>query len=226
VRTQKKTEPTETETAAPETAETAAPQKTDLTVVKAAPIVPVRDQDVDKLLQETARTNPLLRFKEGKFLIREDQIGLGREYIAYPMEWCRGWVCWKDGQIVAHHMVRVVDETERVMRADLGDLDESKWIDEKDPWQPQNVLPLQAVETDQYVIFTTSSVGGRIAIEELINLVGRAYKSGKQSGMPVIALATKPFHTQYGERPRPFFPVLRYHDLPPIKDEMNDDLPF
>jgi hypothetical protein len=70
------------------------------------PSLPARhDSAVDRILQETARSNPLLRFKEGKFLIRDDEIEVGREYIAYPMDWCRGWVKWVDGAIVDQRMI-------------------------------------------------------------------------------------------------------------------------
>jgi hypothetical protein len=35
------------------------------------------------ILKETARANPLLRFKKGKYLIGEDEIPAGREYVAF-----------------------------------------------------------------------------------------------------------------------------------------------
>lgn len=195
------------------------------------PSLPARhDSAVDRILQETARSNPLLRFKEGKYLIRDDEIEMGREYIAYPMDWTRGWVKWEDGVIVDPRMIRVADESaenRQPTRADLGDQDKMLWTDsEKDPWQPQNILPFEDVETGQYVIFTTGSIGGKVGVEELCNSVCRAYKAGKASGLPVIALATKPFTTKFGTRQRPFFRIARYHDLPPIRSDLDDEIPF
>jgi hypothetical protein len=50
------------------------------------------DHDIDVLLQETARSNPILLWKqETNYRIGEDKRELGREYIAYPCEWSRDW---------------------------------------------------------------------------------------------------------------------------------------
>jgi hypothetical protein len=75
-------------------------------VVKAEEHLPAQSGGgVDNILKETSRSNPRLLFKKGKFYIGEDQIPLGREYVAFPLDWARGWVKWEDGRIVdAQHM--------------------------------------------------------------------------------------------------------------------------
>jgi beta-lactamase class D len=65
---------------------------------------------VDNILKETSRSNPRLFFKKGKYYISEDEIPLGHEYVAFALDWTRGWVKWHDGNIVdARHMGRVAD---------------------------------------------------------------------------------------------------------------------
>lgn len=168
----------------------------------------------------------MLRFKEGEYLVGEDKILLGREYLVYPLDWTRGWVKWADGVIVDQRMVRVADDIKLPTREELGDNDKSLWEEEKDPWVYQNILPMDDLETGEYMIFVTSSVGGKIAVETLCNNVVRVYKKGRQSGLPIIELATKLFPTKFGIKPRPHFPIVRWHDLSPLGEDMSDAIPF
>jgi hypothetical protein len=194
----------------------------------------LNDETVDVLLRETARSNPQLRFKEGNYFIGEDQIELGHEYIADPFGWTRAWVKWEDGLITETRAQLVADDRPMPKREELGDTDEASWEKDertgeaRDPWQQQNILPLEDVETGEYLIFVTASVGGRIGVEKLCNFVGRQYKQKRQSGLPVVKLGVKDMPTKYGgTKPRPdFLPIVRWHDLPPIKEDMSDELPF
>jgi hypothetical protein len=190
--------------------------------------LPTYNEDgLNIILRETARANPLLRFKEGKFLIGEDEIELGREYIAHVLDWTRGWVRWEDGVIVETRMARVMDDTKLPAREELGYDDKSQWEDEeKDPWVFQNILPIEDLETSEYMLFASSSIGGRIAVEKLCNSVARTYKAGSKYGLPVIALDTTPFTTKFGTKPRPHFPIVRWRDLPPHAEDMSDSIPF
>jgi len=194
----------------------------------------LNDEAVDVILRETARSNPQLRFKEGKYAIGEEPIELGHEYIADTMSWTRGWVKWVDGLIVETRMDLVADGKPMPTRESLGDTDESQWEKDertgepRDPWQSQNILPLEDVETGEYLIFVTPSVGGRIAIEKLCNFVGRQYKQKRQTGLPVIRLGVWDMPNSFGSpKPAPkFMPIVRWHDLPPIKQDMSDEIPF
>jgi hypothetical protein len=192
------------------------------------------DTAVDVILRETARSNPMLRFKEGKFYIGEDEVPLGHEYVADTMSWTRGWVRWQDGLIVDTRMSIVADGEPMPSREALGDLDEGECEKDertgepRDPWQQQHILPLEDPETGEYLILVTSSVGGRIAVEKLCNFVGRQYKQKREAGLPVIKLAAKDMPTKFGgTKPRPdFLPIVRWHDLPPIAEDLNDEVGF
>jgi hypothetical protein len=174
----------------------------------------------------------MLRFKEGRFYIGDDEVPLGHEYVADTMSWTRGWVKWVDGLIAETRMDMVADGNPMLTRAELGDTDEGSWDrDERtgaprDPWQ-QHILPLEDRETGEFVIFVTSSVGGRIAVERVCNFVGRQYKQKRQSGLPVIKLGSKDMPTKFGgTKPRPEFPIVRWHNLPPIGEDLNDEVDF
>jgi hypothetical protein len=191
---------------------------------------------VDNILKETSRSNPRLLFKKGKFYIGEDQIALGREYVAFPLDWARGWVKWEDGRIVdAQHMGRVADGYVLPERDELGDNDKSQWPDGKDdPWQAQNILPLEDAETGEFLIFVSGSYGAKIAVEKLCNRVARNIKAGKDLGLPTIELAVAEFSTKdYGKIDRPDFPIVKWErgedaprDISPPSTSLNDSIPF
>jgi hypothetical protein len=183
------------------------------------------DHDIDVLLQETARSNPIMRWKnETDYRIGEDERELGREYRAFYREWSRGPVKWLDGEIVKHHIKRVVDDPTLPSRESLGDNDSAGWKDQdKDPWSFMNYLPMEDVETGEFVLFSTSSIGGKIAIEKLCNEVAREIKAGCKSGEPIVRLARGTFKTRFGEiKPRPDFPINGWVDQEPIEKDLND----
>jgi hypothetical protein len=192
---------------------------------------------VDNILKETSRSNPRLLFKKGKYYIGEDEIPLGHQYVAFALDWTRGWVKWEDGNIVnpVVHMGRVAEGYVPPERDELGDNDKSQWEDGNDPWQPQNILPLEDVESGEFVIFVSGSFGGKIAVEKLCNRVARDLKAGKDRGLPIVSLAVGEFSTKdYGKIPRPDFPIAQWERgeeqqqdvLPPLTKDLNDSMPF
>jgi hypothetical protein len=188
---------------------------------------------VDHILKQTSRSNPLLRFKKGKYLVGDDEVALGREYIAYPLDWTRGWVKWQQGGIVAERLGRVADGFLPPERDELGDNDKSTWEDGNDPWALQNMLPLEDAETGEFLVFVSSSFGGKLAVEKLCNRVARDLKAGRDRGLPTIGLAVSQFSTKgFGEVQRPDFVIVGWeHDkqeqvLPPTDNALNDSIPF
>jgi hypothetical protein len=189
------------------------------------------------ILKETARANPLLRFKKGKYHIGESEVALGRQYIAFPLEWTRGWVKWEGGQIVDERLGKVGQGFVLVERDELGDLDKTKWEKpDSDPWQMQNMLPMEDAETGEFVVFVTGSFGGKIAIEKLANRVARDISAGRDLGMPNIELGVTEFTTkQYGSVQRPEFIITGWENeqkvgsiIPPepAAKVLGDAIPF
>jgi hypothetical protein len=83
------------------------------------------------------------------------------------------------------------------------------------------------------VIFTTSSVGGQIATEEIVNAYARRLKRTKSRSLPIVKLASKDMPTKaFGDVPRPHFEVDGWEDAPAgdgkqtATSELNDAIPF
>ena len=84
---------------------------------------------------------------------------LGREYYAYPLDWVWGHVKWENGIIVEERLGRVADGFIPADREELGDTDQAEWENGNDPWQPQNLLPLEDAQTGEFIVFVTGSFG-------------------------------------------------------------------
>jgi hypothetical protein len=66
-------------------------------------------------------------------------------------------------------LTKVLDATvEPIQRSELGDIDESKWTEDRDPWVPVTVLPLFDSETRETFVFVTA-FGERGAAGNLID---------------------------------------------------------
>jgi hypothetical protein len=136
-------------------------------------------------------------------------------------------VRWQDGEIVEQHVKRVVDDPTVLPREAMGHNDKSEWeAPEKDPVCFMNYLPFTDLETGEFVVFSSRTTGGKIAIESLCNHVAREIKAGRKSGEPIIRLATKPMKTRFGERMRPDFPISGWVDQEPIEKDLDDRIPF
>ena len=91
-------------------------------------------------------------------------------------------------------------------------------------WQPQCVLPLEDPETGTFVAFVSGSVGGRVAIEKLINTAAQMVKSGKGDLTPVIKISVGKFTSPvYGEVPCPAFEIV---NTKTIAEDMDDEIGF
>jgi hypothetical protein len=182
--------------------------------------LPARPEDVaDVLLAETRSSNPLLRFKQGQYLIGEDEIELGHEYIAYPFDAMRGFVRWVDGKVAEQRLGRIADRF-KLEREDLP---------QDEDWKEQRVLPLQDVDTGEFVAFVSGSFGGKTAINNLINAVARAVKTGRSDPTPLIRLAEGSFTSkQFGEIACPKFEIVNEPQevKQSLSTELNDKIPY
>jgi hypothetical protein len=186
--------------------------------------------------EQSSELGKLLKFVKGHFYIGDDEIALGREYVAYADQWTRGWVKFEGGVPTAKHIGRAIDGFKVADRMDLGDLDQSKWERDssgnpKDPWSRQSYLPFEDVESGEIVIFVSGSQGGRGAIG---NLCGSAANNHRR-GHPRIKLGVSSYkHRVYGRIEVPDFPVVGWtgglsgaaEPPKPIQAEMSDEIPF
>jgi len=198
------------------------------------------DQEADNIYKAANARVPILKFRKGKYFIGDDEVPLGRKFLAYAGDWRRGWRKWKDDQVVEDRIVRVADNRrEPAERDELDDQDKDLWekgLDgkPKDPWSPENQLPVEDIETGERLLFVTTSLGGKIAVEKLCGRYAANIKKGLEKGLPIIELATTDMPTKaFGLVPRPDLVIVGWENddgggpidvTPPNK--MNDEIPF
>jgi hypothetical protein len=172
-------------------------------------LVKVDHNYVERLRDEVAELGgngfgTLLKFdwETKQYMVGKDEISLGRKFIAHCDQYARGWVKFADKAVVDVRVKNVSegkpperDELDEPMLADTSD----------DPWVFQRYLPLEDPETGDVVVFVSKSVGGKIALADLLGVFERNYDRGR----PIVKLAIGSFKTrEYGVKPRPSFPIV------------------
>ena len=90
--------------------------------------------------REDAGFEKLLKFKKGEYLIGEELVPLGTEYVAHAVGWTKCWIKFVDGEVVERKTYRVAYGERPPEREDLDDLDRDKWPEgldgnPADPWR-------------------------------------------------------------------------------------------
>jgi hypothetical protein len=173
-------------------------------------LIKVDDGLIEKLHDEVEELEgngigKLLKFdiKTRKYFIGDNEVPLGREYIAHCDQFARGWTKFVNKEKVDQKVVKV-SEGKPPTRKELDDLD---LVDtENDSWVYHRYLPLEDIETGEIVIFVSKSRGGRIALTELL----KTYAHTWERGLPTVKLATDTFPSPaYGPIPRPNFVITK-----------------
>jgi hypothetical protein len=173
----------------------------------------------------------LLKFNKGKYFCGDDEVALGREYIAHTSQWTRGWVKFVDNVPVEKRIGKAIDGFKVPERDELGDLDHSQWEKEdgtpKDPWSRQTYLPLVDTDSGEIIVFVSGSQGGRGAVGTLCDMAAQNYHRGQ----PHIKLAVRSYkHKKYGRIETPEFPVVGWtggsSPTDSLAEIMCDEVPF
>ena len=199
-------------------------------------------ENIHTAAQEDAGFEKILKFKKGEYLIGEELIPLGAQYLAHARAWTKCWIKFCDGEVAERKPYRVALGEKPPEREDLDDLDKTLWpegIDGKpaDPWVFQYLLPLEDLSTGEVVIFVASSFGGRRAIADLCAAYAKRAAKATRCGQPIVRLGKAEMPTKkFGKVPRPLFEVVRWDDAvddvspvaPPIalKHDLDDEIPF
>lgn len=207
-----------------------------------------RDTEIENIstaAREDGGFEKLLKFVKGDFLIGDEKIALGTEFIAHVPAWMKTWIEFRDGKPVdgSRKVYRVALGEQPPEREELGDLDPKNWPpgldgEPADPHVFQNLLPLENLENSEVVIFASPSAGGKIAIGNLSTAYTRRAKKKPDCGLPIVKLATATFPSKkYGKVLRPDFVIVGWDEpssdsdievMPPAssKNELNDEVPF
>ena len=159
----------------------------------------------------------LLKFNKGEWLIGEDTVSEGTEYIAFIDEVARGWIKFEDKSVTDRRIVKVA-AGHPPKREELGDTDSSQWEigddgKPRDPYVFQWLLPMSPVEAEgDLTVYATASKGGIGAIGLLCKVYGRSQRNGL---LPIVALKTTSYkHPVYGKVLKPDLPIVGWHGTP------------
>src|SRR5262249_6546437 len=175
------------------------------------------ETEAANLLASIKSHEKLLKFKKGKFYVMDDEVSIGREFIAHANQLTTGWIKFVGNQVVERKMGRAAEGFVPPERDELGDTDQSQWEPRdgelKDPWCFQHLLPFEDPETGEVLIFTTSSIGGQIATEALArDWAKRLTRTGSRA-MPMIRLGVSEMKTKkFGAVARPNFEITGWED--------------
>ncbi|HEY7232237.1 MAG TPA: hypothetical protein VH934_07530 [Xanthobacteraceae bacterium] len=166
---------------------------------------------IDGLAEEVAELKgngfgPLLKYDyaKEKYFVGEDEVPLGREFIAHCDQYARGWTKFVDKVPVDVRVFKIGNGKP----PERHELDELQLADtENDLWVFQRFLPLEDLETGEIIVFVSKSVGGKIALGDLLSTFG----ANAHRGLPMVKLATGSFNTKsFGKKPRPVFVIMGY----------------
>ena len=219
------------------------------TMTKENKSLTARDTEIENIstaAREDGGFEKLLKFNKGDFLIGDEKIPLGAEFIAHVPAWMKTWIKFLDGKPVdnSRKVYRVALGEQPPEREELDDWPQNEnWPDgidgePSDPWVFQNLLPLENLENSEVIIFASPSSGGKIAIGNLSTAYTRRAKKKPDCGLPIVKLATATFPSKkYGKVLRPDFEIVGWDEpsadsdievMPPAssKNEPNDEVPF
>jgi hypothetical protein len=168
--------------------------------------------DAAKDAEERIIRGTLLKFSDGRWSKGKEGTPVedGTQLVA--IDTAVGWVRWVGGKpdrYVMRQPGRKLPE-----REELGDLDESEWEigpngEPRDPWQLTRFVYLVDPVTAEFFTFSTSSWGGRIAVIDLADQVGRM-RCAHPGAVPVVELSVAPMVTRFGRKSRPLFRVTEW----------------
>ena len=156
--------------------------------------------------EKEAAFDRLLKFKQGVYESGGEEVPLDSQFLAHIATRVKCWIKFVDGAIADKKVYHVARGEEPPEREELDDLDKATWPRDKngrplDPWVLQDQFPLEDLNSGEILIFTTSSVGGSIAIGDLTKAYVTHVKNG-HVGQPIVKLQTKMMPTSdYGDSP-------------------------
>jgi hypothetical protein len=188
---------------------------------KASNLPATYEEEADNLLAATDDVGfeKLLKFKKGRYHLKDGEVPLGSEYVAHPSQLTLCWIKFVDGKVAERRHGKAAEGYEALKREELDDNDPASWavVDgtPKDPWAFQHLLPLENLENGEVLVFVTSSIGGEIGIKELVRQWAKRVKRCGSRALPIIKLSTIDMQTKkYGPVPRPSFPVTAWDEVP------------
>ena len=122
-----------------------------------------------------------------------------------PFSFVHGFIAWGDGEVLAEKLVPVTEPLPELDAAPPG---------AKKGWEPQTGLSLKCISGEDAGMearFTTTSVGGRKAVQTLAVAIAAQVEKDQSKPVPVVKLGKDHYlHKSYGRIYTPVFEVLEW----------------
>ena len=122
-----------------------------------------------------------------------------------PFSFVHGFIAWGDGEVLAEKLVPVTEPLPELEAAPPG---------AKKGWEPQTGLSLKCISGDDAGMearFTTTSVGGRKAVQALAVEIAAQVEKDQSKPVPVVKLEKDSYsHKSYGRIYTPVFKVVQW----------------
>ena len=145
--------------------------------------------------------------KTGHWVFGADQTEIedGSKWAVNPFSFVHGYIAWGDGVVLGEKMVSVSDPLPELDSAPPG---------AKKGWETQVGMSLKCISGEDEGMearFTTTSVGGKRAVQTLAVAIAAQVDADQAKPVPVIELDTEHYqHKSYGRIYTPVFKVLEW----------------
>jgi len=145
--------------------------------------------------------------KTGHWCFGADQTEIeeGSQWAVNPFSFVHGFIAWGDGEVLGEKMASVSDPLPELDTAPPG---------AKKGWETQVGMSLKCLNGEDAGMearFTTTSVGGKRAVQALAVAIAGQVDTDQAKPVPVVELDTEHYqHKSYGRIYTPIFKVLEW----------------
>jgi len=145
--------------------------------------------------------------KTGHWVFGADQTEAesGARWAVNPFSFVHGFIAWGDGEVLAEKLLPVTEPLPELEAAPPG---------AKKGWEAQTGLSMKCIDGEDAGMearFTTTSVGGRKAVQTLAVAIATQVEKDASKPVPVIKLGKDHYmHKSYGRIYTPVFEVVEW----------------
>jgi hypothetical protein len=161
---------------------------------------------------------------EYTFGAEQEELPHGTELVVDMNSFRRGWICWKDEEVIDEVMTRVIDgpPPEKSALADHGPYVESD--DKKEGWAEQAAISFKSRDGQDFIFKPTSRSALR-ALGLLLKDYGKDYKN-HPGELPIITLSAGSFipkNKKWGKKYNPILKITSWVNEEELLSSLGDD---
>ena len=160
--------------------------------------------------------------KTGHWVFGADQTEVedGSSWAINPFSFIHGFIAWGDGEVLGEKMVPV--------SSPLPEMDVAP-PNAKRGWETQVGMSLKCMDgedKDMEARFSTTSVGGKRAVQALALAIAQQVDADPSKPVPVIALKREHYqHKSYGRIYTPVFEILKWIGMDGAEAAVEEEVP-